>query len=264
MKKTICTLCVLLLTLALTGCKSNDYKKAQQAYSDGDYVLAMETYKTLGDYKDSQARYQEAQDALWKQMVPGDWRLDAQLDISDTFTEGIEKAINSGDETTKLFAQAMAGKDIRCILAANFHFTESGTYSVDFELLNADEFSNTLMAVLREALKSYLKELVKSEGLTLEDFYTTVGTDDWDKILDTIFGEDLDDLVAELNVDKLLKESIAKESLTGQYQIKDGIIFCDGEDSQFVYNPDTDTITVTPGSDLQELLGKDTATLERT
>lgn len=264
MKKTICTLCVLLLTLALTGCKSNDYKKAQQAYSDGDYVLAMETYKTLGDYKDSQARYLEAQDALWRKMVPGDWRLDTQLDISDTFTEGIEKASNSSDETTKMLAQALAGQNIRCILAANFHFTASGTYSVDFELLNADEFSDTLIAVLRKTLKSYIEDLAKSEGLTMEDLYAATGTNNLDEILNSIFGEDLEALVGEFNVEDLLKESIAQESLTGQYQIKDGAILCDEEYGQFTYDPDTDTIIVTPGGELREFLDKDTATLVRT
>ena len=264
MKKTICTLCVLLLTLALTGCKSNDYKKAQQAYSDGDYVLAMETYKTLGDYKDSQERYQDAQDALWKKMVPGDWRLDSPLDISDSFMEGIEKAIDSGDEATKLMGQALAKEDVQCLITIKFHFTESGTYRTDFELQNGDEFSEFLRNSLREVLKIYVETALKDEGLTMEDFYAAVGTNDWDEITKAITGESLDDLIAELNPESLLEEAAAGELPSGQYQIKDGTILCDGEDSQFTYDPDTDTITMVLDNDMRELLGKDTATLVRT
>lgn len=262
MKKTICTLCVLLLALALTGCKSGDYKKAQQAYSDGDYVLAMETYKTLGDYKDSQARYQEAQDALWKKMVPGDWRLDAQLNISAM--DEVEKALNSDNEETKMIAQALVKNDIRCRMAVTFHFTESGTYSVDFKLLNAGEFSDSLKAAIQEVMEAYIEDALKDEGLTLEDLYTTMGTHDFNEILKALVGETLDDLFTEADLEALLEETTAKGSFSGQYQIKDGMILCDGEDSLFTYNPDTDTITVTGDSDLQKLLGTDTATLERT
>lgn len=55
MKKTpILGLVVLLLCLSLSGCKSSDYKKAASLEEAGDYSAALEIYKEISDYKDSE------------------------------------------------------------------------------------------------------------------------------------------------------------------------------------------------------------------
>ena len=55
MKKTlILGLAVLLLCLSLSGCKSSDYKKAASLEEAGDYSAALEIYKEISDYKDSE------------------------------------------------------------------------------------------------------------------------------------------------------------------------------------------------------------------
>ena len=55
MKKTpILGLVVLLLCLSLSGCKSSDYKKAASLEEAGDYSVALEIYKEISDYKDSE------------------------------------------------------------------------------------------------------------------------------------------------------------------------------------------------------------------
>lgn len=41
-------------SLLLTGCKSSDYKKAQEYFDSGEYKAAKDIYLELGDYKDSE------------------------------------------------------------------------------------------------------------------------------------------------------------------------------------------------------------------
>lgn len=53
MRKTILAFCCIITTLAFTGCKGNDYKKAVSLYENGDYQSAYEKFEKLDDYKDS-------------------------------------------------------------------------------------------------------------------------------------------------------------------------------------------------------------------
>lgn len=49
------------LMLSLSGCKSDDYKKAQEFESAGNYESALEIYTELGDYEDSAERREVCQ-----------------------------------------------------------------------------------------------------------------------------------------------------------------------------------------------------------
>ena len=42
-----------LMCSLLSGCKSSDYKKAQELYSSGNYEEAQTVFFKLGDYEDS-------------------------------------------------------------------------------------------------------------------------------------------------------------------------------------------------------------------
>ena len=67
MKKRIAILLVLALVLALSGCKSLDYKQAVTAMDAGNYQEALTALDALGDYKDAadlavKCRYAIAED----------------------------------------------------------------------------------------------------------------------------------------------------------------------------------------------------------
>ena len=67
MKKRIAILLVLALVLALSGCKSSDYKQAVTAMDAGNYQEALTALDALGDYKDAadlavKCRYAIAED----------------------------------------------------------------------------------------------------------------------------------------------------------------------------------------------------------
>ena len=53
MKKRIAIPLVLALLLALSGCKSSDYKQAVTAMDAGNYQEALTALDALGDYKDA-------------------------------------------------------------------------------------------------------------------------------------------------------------------------------------------------------------------
>lgn len=58
----MCVGLVLMMSLSLTACKSNDYKDAVKFQEASDYVAALEVYKTIGgDYKDVSNRISECE-----------------------------------------------------------------------------------------------------------------------------------------------------------------------------------------------------------
>lgn len=64
MKRILSLLCLLLLTLSLAGCKSDDYELAVILQDAEAYEEAMGIYTTLGDYEDAPERMAACQDAL--------------------------------------------------------------------------------------------------------------------------------------------------------------------------------------------------------
>ncbi len=53
-KKFVALLLAVVLVMALTGCDSMDYKKAQDLYDDGEFEDAKEIFEELDDYEDSE------------------------------------------------------------------------------------------------------------------------------------------------------------------------------------------------------------------
>ena len=64
MKKVIAFILALTMALALTGCKSSDYKSAVKAMEDGDYAAAVRQLETLDDYRDSRQLLKQCRYAL--------------------------------------------------------------------------------------------------------------------------------------------------------------------------------------------------------
>ncbi len=53
-KKYVLLTCIMAaVCICLMGCNANDYKRANDYYSNGDYELALDIYTSLGDYKES-------------------------------------------------------------------------------------------------------------------------------------------------------------------------------------------------------------------
>ena len=55
------TIMLALICSILSGCKSSDYKAANQLLDSGNYIEAKEEFIALGDYKDSAEKAKEAQ-----------------------------------------------------------------------------------------------------------------------------------------------------------------------------------------------------------
>jgi hypothetical protein len=76
MKKLISLVLALVMAFSLCGCNMSDYKKAQNAYENGDYENASTMFETLGDYKESQAFYNKSQAAIYDEKIKAfvnDW-----------------------------------------------------------------------------------------------------------------------------------------------------------------------------------------------
>ncbi|MBC8556555.1 hypothetical protein [Jutongia hominis] len=60
MKKTMMLgLMIVSMCFVLTGCKSADYKKANEYQTNGQYKKALDIYNTISDYKDSKSKSEE-------------------------------------------------------------------------------------------------------------------------------------------------------------------------------------------------------------
>lgn len=79
--------------LAMTGCKSSDYKNARKQYDNQEYAAAAETFKALGDYKDSAEMYIKATDQLLMKNVVGSWN--GKLDFSSMLEEPLAEKFDS-------------------------------------------------------------------------------------------------------------------------------------------------------------------------
>ena len=122
---------VLILSLALPGCKSSDYKEAQGYYSTGNYLQAIQIFTELGDYRDSAFMVGQSVEAYEKYVLDivekGDFvkaltELDLGKDllpsyqrVKDTIIEAYEEHIFEFMETgdyIKAMKELDLGKDV--------------------------------------------------------------------------------------------------------------------------------------------------------
>jgi len=107
-KKLMCVGLVLMMSLSLSACKSNDYKDAVKLQEASDYKAALEVYKTIGDdYKDVSNRISESEsyvtaindyDTAVASVESKNTNLDAALSNADTLVNIKDTAL---DETLR-------------------------------------------------------------------------------------------------------------------------------------------------------------------
>lgn len=328
MRKRIAILLVLALVLALSGCKSLDYKQAVTAMDAGNYQEALTALDALGDYKDAadlavKCRYAIAEDnfdkgeyetALTQFTDLGDYRDSGKYvtkcnyamavkafededytKAQDLFT-GLADYQDSKDYLEKtenaLLLQAVSGTwksgtfDLFGYLVdsmglmedawntvtsdgtlpqANASFTvtidENGEYGVECTIERSENFGDAFKDLMIRYMKEAISTNLADQGYTLDDLYAELGTEDWDEVMNGLYG---------VNMDEFLKNQVGMEDALdaietagfdhGTVEFEDGKLVL-GENT-LSYDAEKDTLT-DEDTDQADLFGQDSVTYTR-
>ena len=175
MKKRIAILLVLALVLALSGCKSSDYKQAVTAMDAGNYQEALTALDALGDYKDAadlavKCRYAIAEDNFDK----------GEYETALTQFTDLGDYRDSGKYVTKCnYALAVKAFEDKDYTKAQDLFTGLADYQDSKDYLEKTENALLLQAVSgtwKSGTFDLFGYLVDSMGL-MEDAWNTVTSD---------------------------------------------------------------------------------------
>ena len=328
MKKRIAILLVLALVLALSGCKSSDYKQAVTAMDAGNYQEALTALDALGDYKDAadlavKCRYAIAEDnfdkgeyetALTQFTDLGDYRDSGKYVTKCNYALAV-KAFEDKDYTkaqdlftgladyqdsesylekteNALLLQAVAGTwksgnfDLFPYLVdsmglmenawntvtsdgtlpqANAVFTltidENGEYGVECTIGRSENFSE----VFKDMMVRYMKEAVSTnlaaQGYTLDDLYAELGTEDWDEVINSLYGMDMDEFLKnQVGMEDALDAIETAGFAHGTVKFEDGKLVLD--EKTMTYDAEKDTLTE-DNPDLVEAYSEDSVTYTR-
>lgn len=328
MRKRIAILLVLALVLALSGCKSSDYKQAVTAMDAGNYQEALTALDALGDYKDAadlavKCRYAIAEDnfdkgeyetALTQFTDLGDYRDSGKYvtkcnyamavkafededytKAQDLFT-GLADYQDSKDYLEKtenaLLLQAVSGTwqsgtfDLFGYLVdsmglmedawntvtsdgtlpqANASFTvtidENGEYGVECTIERSENFGDAFKDLMIRYMKEAISTNLADQGYTLDDLYAELGTEDWDEVMNGLYG---------VNMDEFLKNQVGMEDALdaietagfdhGTVEFEDDKLVL-GENT-LSYDAEKDTLT-DEDTDQADLFGQDSVTYTR-
>lgn len=328
MKKRIAILLVLALLLALSGCKSLDYKQAVTAMDAGNYQEALTALDALGDYKDAadlavKCRYAIAEDnfdkgeyetALTQFTDLGDYRDSGKYVTKCNYAMAV-KAFEDEDYTkaqdlftgladyqdsesylekteNALLLQAVSGTwksgtfDLFTYLVdsmglmedawntvtsdgtlpqANASFTvtidENGEYGVECTIERSENFGDAFKNLMIRYMKEAISTNLADQGYTLDDLYAELGTEDWDEVMNGLYG---------VNMDEFLKNQVGMEDALdaietagfdhGTVEFEDGKLVL-GENT-LSYDAEKDTLT-DEDTDQADLFGQDSVTYTR-
>ncbi len=328
MRKRIAILLVLALVLALSGCKSSDYKQAVTAMDAGNYQEALTALDALGDYKDAadlavKCRYAIAEDnfdkgeyetALTQFTDLGDYRDSGKYVTKCNYAMAV-KAFEDEDYTkaqdlftgladyqdsesylekteNALLLQAVSGTwksgtfDLFGYLVdsmglmedawntvtsdgtlpqANASFTvtidENGEYGVECTIERSENFGDAFKDLMIRYMKEAISTNLADQGYTLDDLYAELGTEDWDEVMNGLYG---------VNMDEFLKNQVGMEDALdaietagfdhGTVEFEDGKLVL-GENT-LSYDAEKDTLT-DEDTDQADLFGQDSVTYTR-
>lgn len=162
-KKAVLWLLLLALALSLCGCKSSDYKAADELYAAGDFAAAAEGFAALGDYKDSAERAQESGSAASYEQANALYA-EGKLDEAIALFEELGGYKDSGELLEKVRGDKIEAENSAAYEAA-VALLESGEYGQAIEALkalgdyrDAAEQAETAVETAYEAAKELLGE----------------------------------------------------------------------------------------------------------
>lgn len=231
-----------------------NYALAVKAFEDKDYTKAQDLFTGLADYQDSESYLEKTENALLLQAVSGTWK-SGSFDLFTYLVDSMGLMENAWNTVTSDGTLPQAN--------ASFTVTidENGEYGVECTIERSENFGDAFKDLMIRYMKEAISTNLAAQGYTLDDLYAELGTEDWDEVMNGLYG---------VNMDEFLKNQVGMEDALdaietaafdhGTVEFEDGKLVL-GE-STLSYDAEKDTLT-DEDTDQADLFGQDSVTYTR-
>lgn len=231
-----------------------NYAMAVKAFEDKDYTKAQDLFTGLADYQDSKDYLEKTENALLLQAVSGTWQ-SGTFDLFGYLVDSMGLMENAWNTVTSDGTLPQAN--------ASFTVTidENGEYGVECTIERSENFSDAFKDLMIRYMKEAISTNLADQGYTLDDLYAELGTEDWDEVMNGLYG---------VNMDEFLKNQVGMEDALdaietagfdhGTVEFEDGKLVL-GENT-LSYDAEKDTLT-DEDTDQADLFGQDSVTYTR-
>lgn len=160
--------------------------------------------------------------------IVGTW--EAEVDFAEFLTESMASELGE-------MASYFEFKDLTLKLVLTFD--EDGAYTLSGDKASAEKLFDKLIEQLKPGMVSYLEDQLKAAGaeMSVEDMLAASGMT-IDSLMEQSFSDDMiDEMIAEMESD-------------GEYEIKDGMLYLDGDECEYELKGDSLTIDTDDGGDV--------------
>lgn len=225
-----------------------------KAFEDKDYTKAQNLFTGLADYQDSKNYLEKTENALLLQAVAGTWK-SGNFDLFTYLVDSMGLMENAWNTVTSDGTLPQAN--------ASFTVTidENGEYGVECTIERSENFGDAFKDLMIRYMKEAISTNLADQGYTLDDLYAELGTEDWDEVMNGLYG---------MNMDEFLKNQVGMEDALdaietaafdhGTVEFEDGKLVL-GENT-LSYDAEKDTLTE-DNPDLVEAYGQDSVTYTR-
>ena len=231
-----------------------NYAMAVKAFEDEDYTKAQDLFTGLADYQDSESYLEKTENALLLQAVSGTWQ-SGTFDLFGYLVDSMGLMENAWNTVTSDGTLPQAN--------ASFTVTidENGEYGVECTIERSENFGDAFKDLMIRYMKEAISTNLADQGYTLDDLYAELGTEDWDEVMNGLYG---------VNMDEFLKNQVGMEDALdaietagfdhGTVEFEDGKLVL-GENT-LSYDAEKDTLT-DEDTDQADLFGQDSVTYTR-
>ena len=231
-----------------------NYALAVKAFEDEDYTKAQDLFTGLADYQDSESYLEKTENALLLQAVSGTWK-SGSFDLFTYLVDSMGLMENAWNTVTSDGTLPQAN--------ASFTVTidENGEYGVECTIERSENFGDAFKDLMIRYMKEAISTNLADQGYTLDDLYAELGTEDWDEVMNGLYG---------VNMDEFLKNQVGMEDALdaietaafdhGTVEFEDGKLVL-GENT-LSYDAEKDTLT-DEDTDQADLFGQDSVTYTR-
>lgn len=233
--------------------KACAYHLAVEVFEAGRYEEALKSFKGLDGYEDSADYVIRAENAILSEKLVGQWGSE-DVDITSQVLAG-------WDYQSPELAEAAREEEFQISLSLILNLDNTGGFRLNLAISDMEGMMESLVGVFRKYLVKALDAALQEEGMSIQDLYTELGTEDIDEICVQLYGVNTQELLNNSGIQEGLETTFSMLNLQGDYEIKDGKVLLSDEEVE--YDPDSDTLTLLADESFRNMTGKDSVEFHR-
>ena len=231
-----------------------NYAMAVKAFEDEDYTKAQDLFTGLADYQDSESYLEKTENALLLQAVSGTWQ-SGTFDLFGYLVDSMGLMENAWNTVTSDGTLPQANAVLTLTI------DENGEYGVECTIERSENFGDAFKDLMIRYMKEAISTNLADQGYTLDDLYAELGTEDWDEVMNGLYGVNMDDfLKTQVGMEDALDAIETAGFDHGTVEFEDGKLVL-GENT-LSYDAEKDTLT-DEDTDQADLFGQDSVTYTR-